>query len=300
MSHVQYYKATEIGDRCWQIEYAFTNQEHVYCYLIEGNGFALLIDTMYGYGSLKAFCRMLTDKPIRLALTHFHLDHVAGTGEFDSCYMHYLDIANYLDSRLPTREQMLEHVKAEAFPEVKDQAELCDMVKFSTIPVYPLKDGDVLNLGERELTVVWVGGHSAGSVAFVDQETRIAYAGDCCNSNTLLGFGNSLPVETYLKNLLHFHSYQSYFDTLYGGHQVLPATVIEEGIELCGRVLAGTDDHEEVKGMYGGSMIYAARHGKSLIEREDGKLFNMSYNPSRLFEEKKRTRVIDFKPLPMF
>ena len=82
MSHVQYYKATEIGDRCWQIEYAFTNQEHVYCYLIEGNEFALLIDTMYGYGSLKAFCRMLTDKPIRLALTPEELKLRCSTSNF--------------------------------------------------------------------------------------------------------------------------------------------------------------------------------------------------------------------------
>ena len=300
MSEVKYFKAVEIAKKTWQIEYAFTDREHVYCYLLEGNENALLIDTMYGYGSLRAFCETLTDKPIRLALTHFHLDHVAGNSEFDSCYMHHLDIANYLDSKLPSREQMLEHVKAEAFPELKDQAELADMVEFRTIPVYPLYDGDIFDLGERKLETVWVGGHSAGSVAFVDQENRIVFTGDCCNGNTLLGFGNSLPVETYLKNLLHFKQYRDRFDTMYGGHQVLPASVIDEGIELCARVIAGTDDREKVPGMFGRITTYGAKHGSSPITRADGKLFNMCYNPDKLSEEKEKVRVIDFKPVPMF
>lgn len=300
MSEIKYFKAAEIADKSWQIEYAFTDQEHVYCYLVEGEETALLIDTMYGYGSLKAFVETLTDKPVKLALTHFHLDHIGSNAEFGSCYIHHLDIANYLDSKLPDREKMLGHVKAEAFKELAEKAELSDMTEFKAVPAYPLYDGDILDLGGRKLQVVWVGGHSAGSVAFVDAGSRIAYTGDCCNSNTLLGFGNSLPVETYLKNLLHFRSFAHCFDTMYGGHQVLPASVIDEGIELCARILAGTDDHEEVQGMFGRTMIYGANHGDSPITRADGKLFNMCYNPGRRFEKEKTARVIDFKPVPMF
>ena len=300
MSNVKYYKAAEIAERSWQIEYAFTDQEHVYCYLIEGQDTALLIDTMYGYGSLRDFCETLTDKPIRLALTHFHLDHIGGNTEFDSCYIHHLDIANYLDSKLPQREEMLKRVQAEAFPELRDQAELSDMQEFKAVPAYPLYDGDILDLGGRTIEVVWVGGHSAGSVAYVDAKSRIAYTGDCCNSNTLLGFGNSLPIEDYLKNLLHFKHYQDQFDVMYGGHQVLPPSVIDEGIELCARVLAGTDDHEEMEGMFGRKMIYAAKHGASPIERADGKLFNMCYSPEKRFACGKTARVINFDPVPMF
>ena len=174
---------------------------------------------------------------------------------------------------------------------------MCD---FRQIPVYPLYDGDLLDIGDRRIEVVLVGGHSAGSVAFIDRENRIAYTGDCCNSNTLLGFGNSLPVEAYLKSLLHFKHYQNQFDMMYGGHQILPPTVIDEGIELAARVLAGTDDQDETVGMFGRTAVYAARHGNSPIEREDGKLFNMSYNPDRLYGEPGVTRVVDFRPAKMF
>ena len=294
MSNVAYFKAEEIAEGSYRIEYAFTDREQVYCYLVEGRDRALLIDTMYGYGSLRSFCETLTDKPIELVLTHFHLDHVAGNPEFERCWMHHRDIAYYYDSRLASQEKMLDHVREEAFPELRDQVELSDMVEYRPIPAYPLYDGDLLDLGDRKIEVVYVGGHSAGSVAFIDKKRRIAYTGDCCNSNTLLGFGNSLPIEEYLRNLLHFKHYQKDFDIMYGGHQVLPPSVIDEGIELCGRVIAGTDDREEREGMFGRKAIYGAKHGESLIERADGKRFNMSYNPDRILSEEKKARVIGF------
>ncbi len=300
MSDVQYYKAVEIAEKSWQIEYAFTDQEHVYCYLLEGRDCALVIDTMYGYGSLKTFCETLTEKPLKLVCTHFHLDHVAANSEFGCCYMHHRDIANYYDSRLPGTEQMLLHAKEEAFPELRERMEEADMVAFAPVPAYPLYDGDLLDLGDRKIEVILVGGHSAGSVVFLDRERRIAYTGDCCNSNTLLGFGNSLPVAAYLKNLLHFKKYQDQFDMMYGGHQVLPPSVIDEGIELCARIIAGTDDKEQVQGMFGRMTTYGARHADGPLSRADGKLFNMCYRPERILEAEERPRVIDFKPVPMF
>ena len=36
MEATKYFKATEIASRAWWIEYAFTDKEHVYCYLVEG------------------------------------------------------------------------------------------------------------------------------------------------------------------------------------------------------------------------------------------------------------------------
>ena len=41
MSNVPYFRAKEIAPRSWQIEYAFTDKEHVYCYLAEGRDYAL-------------------------------------------------------------------------------------------------------------------------------------------------------------------------------------------------------------------------------------------------------------------
>lgn len=300
MSRVPYFKATEIGERAWQIEYNFTDREHVYCYLVEGSETALVIDTMYGYGNLREFCETLTSKPLKLANTHFHFDHTAGNFDFDCCYMHHLDIPYFYDSRTSTPAEMLERAREEAFDEYKDAMEAGDFCAAHDMKVYPLYDGDELDLGDRKITVVDVGGHSPGSVVFVDPKLRIAFSGDACNGNTLLGFGNALPIEAYLKNLLHFKHYQPQFDIMYGGHQVLPPVTIDEGIELCGKILAGTDDHEERPGMFGIPTVYGAKHADSGFGRADGKNFNISYDPKRLLEGGKEPRVIDFKPAAMF
>ena len=46
-----------------------------YAYLVEGSERALLIDGLVGVGSLKAFVRELTSLPVKIALTHGHIDH---------------------------------------------------------------------------------------------------------------------------------------------------------------------------------------------------------------------------------
>ena len=300
MSKVPYFKATEIAPRTWQIEYAFSSYSPVYCYLTEGKDYALLIDTMNGYGNLHAFCRTLTDKPIKLVNTHFHFDHTLGNFDFDSCYMHPSDIPYFYDFKADAPEQMLEQAKARALPEYRDLLAIEEMSAPRDMRVYPVYDGDVFDLGDRQITVVDVGGHSPGSIVLIDPVLRIAFTGDACNGNTLLSFGNALSVERYLHNLLHFKRFQPQFDMMYGGHQVLKPETIDEAIELCGKVLAGSDDKEERIGLFGKSVIYAAKHADEGIGRADGKSFNICYDPQKIYEGEKEPQTITLQPASMF
>ena len=75
---IPYFKAEEIAEKSWMITNAFVENSYANCYLIEGEDYALLIDSILGMGNLKAFCETLTDKPIRVANTHSHSDHVGG------------------------------------------------------------------------------------------------------------------------------------------------------------------------------------------------------------------------------
>lgn len=300
MSNVPYFKSKEIAPRTWLIEYAFTPRGGVLCYLLEGENYALVIDTMNGQGNLKTFCQTLTDKPLKLVNTHFHIDHVSGNFDFDACYMHHADIKYFYDFNYGSQEQLLEQAKHQALPEYQDQMEAADMCAYRDMRVYPLYDGDVFDLGDRQIEVIHVGGHSPGSIVLLDRANRIAFTGDACNGNTLLGFGNALPIEEYLGYLLHFHRFQDAFDIMYGGHQIMDPCTIDEGIETCGKVLAGTDDHEERPGMFGAPSIYAAAHAAQGFGRADGKSFNMNYNPDKRFGRAETRQVITMAPNPMF
>ena len=138
------------------------------------------------------------------------------------------------------------------------------------------------DLGDRQLEVVEVGGHTLGSIVLIDHKTRIAYAGDACNGNTLLEFDNSLPVIAYLRALLHLKDHQAEFDMVYGGHEIFDASIVDEGIETVAKVIAGTDDRCERTGIMGGPVFYAAEKVKDGYERKDGKHFNMSYIPGKV------------------
>mgnify|MGYP000597070206 CR=1 FL=1 len=77
-----------IADGLWALDDAHQGS----LYLIEGNERALLIDAGMGAEPLLPVLRTLTDKPIALALTHAHVDHMERADEFETVYLHRGDL----------------------------------------------------------------------------------------------------------------------------------------------------------------------------------------------------------------
>ena len=296
MTQFQYFKSELIADGSYKIENAFSEYMPftAYCYLITGEKYALLIDTMFGMGNLKAYCETLTDKPVKVVNTHAHGDHFGGNYHFDSCYMHYRDIQFFLAAPEVKKETFAEHVRSMFSDELKPfiKADDGNFADTHVMKVYPIEDGDVFDLGDRQIEVVEVGGHTPGSVILIDNKTRIAYSGDACNGNTLLEFDNCLPVSVYLKNLIRLRGFKDRFDMMYGGHEIFDATIIDEGIETAQRVVDGTDDKYPAKGMMGNEVFYAAAKKEGAYERADGKRFNMSYVPENITGPDERKQII--------
>ena len=293
MTAIPYFKAEKIADQSWMIKNAFVEQSCAICYLIEGRDYALLIDSIIGLGNLKAFCETLTDKPVKLVNTHAHSDHFGDNFHFDECWIHHRDIGFFQTAIGVKKEQLFEMAKQTALPEYRDRIEPDgNFADWNPIKIYPLYDGDVFDLGDRIIEVVEVGGHTAGSVVLIDHKTRIAYTGDACNGNTLLEFDHSLPVISYMRNLLHLKEHQPEFDMMYGGHEVFGPSLVDEAIETVAKVIAGTDDRCERTGILGGPVFYAAEKVKDGYERVDGKHFNMSYIPSQVLSGGETKQVI--------
>lgn len=209
-------------------------------YLLEGETSALLIDSLLGIGNLREFCRDLTGLPVHLALTHGHLDHAGGSFDFGECFIHPEDIAAlYQGTSIENRKGFVSvHAAGLAFvPEDKDYAV---PVPLRTYPVY---GGDVFDLGGRRVEVIGVPGHTRGTVVLLDRENRILFSGDACNTNTLLNLEGSTSIEEYQNSLRALKKYQDAFGCLWGGHgaKPLPVKVIDEALELCGKILNGTD-----------------------------------------------------------
>ena len=68
---------------------------HGFCtefmYLIEGSKAAVLIDTGCGFYSLKDCIHNLTNKPLKVLITHGHVDHAMGANEAQIIQQHLID-----------------------------------------------------------------------------------------------------------------------------------------------------------------------------------------------------------------
>lgn len=141
-------------------------------YLIEGNDRALLFDTGTQVRALDSIVRCITRKPLCVVLSHGHYDHAGGIGYFDEIRMHPADTV--LLMHLPPYAGRVGYVH----------------------------EGDVFDLGGRQLEAVEMPAHTPGSIVLMDREAGICYAGDAFGSGQVwLQVEPTLPLSVYLAAL---------------------------------------------------------------------------------------------------
>jgi hydroxyacylglutathione hydrolase len=226
-------------------------------FLIIGEERAMLIDTGIGIGDLKGFVRKLTDKPLMVCYTHNHADHVGGAGAFDNAHIHPKDMAAFstgggigldIKGRIGYVKFIAEREKGHYPYDLS-----VDITEWGPQPpLYPLEDGQVIELGNRRVIVYECPGHTAGSVCFLDESSRILFVGDACNCNLGLGGGapgtpNFTSIERALFYLRRLYDMRDRYDCYYNGHydfrplgEPLGEDVLPDAITACEQIVAGT------------------------------------------------------------
>lgn len=159
-------------------------------YLIEGEREALLIDTGTEVKALDSIVRLITDKPLRVAATHWHPDHAGGAEYFPEVWLHPADTV------LLHREPYSGRLRY-------------------------LYDGDTIDLGGVRLHVACMPGHTPGSIVFSDYESGDCYTGDAFGSGQVwLQCEPVSPFATYVascRRMLHLMEAHG-IERLYCGH----------------------------------------------------------------------------------
>ncbi|MDE7258414.1 MAG: MBL fold metallo-hydrolase [Lachnospiraceae bacterium] len=158
------YKYTKIRDNIWQI----AEDNGVYCTLVKGSELAVLIDTGFGKRDLQAFVEENISTPYIVINSHGHPDHIGGNYRFETVYA------------LKEEWDVIRHF------EEKDHKP------------YNLKEiqiGQRISLGNFNIDVVPLTGHTKGSVGFIIPEEQILIAGDALNESLWLFNYGSLSME---------------------------------------------------------------------------------------------------------
>lgn len=189
-------------------------------YLVEGSDRAILIDAGTRITDLDQIVASITDKPVMLVATHVHPDHVGAAGYFPEIFINPADTVG-----IP---QMMADYKGE--------------VKF-------LKDGEILDLGGRQLQVVFTPAHTPGSTTFIDKDAGYGFSGDSFGSGNLLLFSGTFSQLIATCEKMDAMMEKEGIEFLYPGHYsgMNPETKqrVSDMITLSKDVLSGKVKGEE-------------------------------------------------------
>ena len=131
----------QIHENTWRIE-----DGGVRLFLLAGTEKALLIDSGMNLNNARDIAAGLTNLPLSLLNTHADRDHIGSNEQFDAFYMHPAEEPVYRRSGKPGT-------------------------------ILPVREGDALNLGDRELRIIHLPGHTPGSIAVLDVQNKVLISG---------------------------------------------------------------------------------------------------------------------------
>lgn len=188
------YEVEAVASRVWRIGDGLGD----ICYLVEGERECALVDTCAGIGDLSVCVRELVgEKPVRVLLTHRHVDHVGGAYWFDEVWMDEAESGCW-ETCEAYAGLMWEHALAEGAATAAVAFGPRDGLRPQ---VRALREGDAIDLGGRVLEVVALPGHTFGSLGFLCRELGVLFSGDAVTPIACLCFPESLGVEAWKETI---------------------------------------------------------------------------------------------------
>ena len=202
----------QLGEGTYRID-----DDRVRFFVLEGKDKAIMIDSSMNNANAIDGAKKVTDKPLEIVNTHADRDHIAGNVAFEKMYMS------------PAEEPVYRENGGKG-------------------TIIPVKEGDIIDLGDRRLEVIDIPGQTPGSIALLDIKNRVLYSGDTVQSGIIFMFGKNRNMDTYIESLKKLEKIIDRFDLIYPSHDRCPVKpdIIPKLIEGANQVREGKAEGREM------------------------------------------------------
>jgi glyoxylase-like metal-dependent hydrolase (beta-lactamase superfamily II) len=216
---------------------------HVNSFLVEGNSAAALIDTGLGIGNIRQVAEELASHDIFALNTHYHFDHTGGNHWFTTRLIHengaslierpvdpdlyrrYGQFIRQLVEALPRfqglDERFFHFLTAETTPrELPADFDLASWSYEPTTATRTLREGDQVELGGRDLTVLHTPGHTPDCICLLDERNGVLFGGDTINTGPIYAQLADSDVKAFARSTRRLAELVSSVRTVYVPHFV--------------------------------------------------------------------------------
>ena len=200
------------------------HDELVYSYLIIGRDRALLFDTGMGVADLPSLVAELTDLPLTVFISHAHFDHVGSAAAFvgrADILVHPAEadclragVSNDVIRQFFAPQFLLGPLPSGIDPET--------FAISGAEPTKVVRGGDHISLGDRDLEVIDLPGHSVGQIGLVDRDRGWLFSADAYYPGPLYAHKPGMDVAAYQRSLDLLGAVAQDVPTVYPSHNACP------------------------------------------------------------------------------
>lgn len=215
------YQIDEVAPKIYKInEYNLSTM-----FVIVGEKRALAIDTGTGVGDYKAVIEKLTGGlPYDVVLSHGHVDHAGGRGQFDRIYIGRKDLGIVKEATAGYRKfyiLIMRYLMGFRCITLK-KANIRKVVREPEL--IPVDEGKIFDLGGRTIEIYETPGHTEGCLCFLLKEDKILFSGDTFNPLMLMFLAHATTIEEYRRSTGKILAVDGY-DYLWPSHLSAPLTI---------------------------------------------------------------------------